>query len=948
MAAPSQPDDAQSVGHASIASFETSRLFEVSLPSAGGGHTRLHVSAWGMTSAFDEPAALTKKLFRWCCANCTSRNPIPCTGEMLAYGAALHRAIQTRLAHLTHSTEVAATQSPAEGRAAPASTSSSRPDSPEPHPKAGGGAAHDSAPHILQVPPFPALPPLSSLTCRACGAVGATSGLTTARELLQLTLPPEAAAAVAASLQLPEPLRATELQEFGFEVPRPGESSDAAAPAPPATPPAATPLDTLVFGPLQARASIPDVVFSGFPRVWGAVSIPFHTSTGTGSLSQPPTSPAATWQGGKGLLAMTALQRAGSKPEEDATTTSEVLAAASPVPSDTATALLQCHAQRRLHPALAGLPGAGTGFPHIVAVAYDPAMLAHAAPTQHPSASDSLPGVPLPPPQPHPERPDRLKAIVAHLAAMGLFQRCWRVECSCASHDALRTVHTPHLVDRVAATADAGPDGGSFGSDTYYCEHSYKAALLSAGGVLEVTRRVALGHATAGLALVRPPGHHAEPDAAMGFCLFNNVAVAAAVARREWGAHRVLILDWDVHHGNGTQNAFLDDPSVLYISLHRYDSGSFYPGTGDPRCVGEGAAAGTNVNIGWPTGGMGDAEYMAAFDAVVMPIARSFNPDLVLVSAGFDAAAGDPLGGCCVSPTGYAHMTAQLRTLAGGRVVVALEGGYNLHSISNSVAAVAAVLLGDPPPPFADDVSMVWGEQLTEAPNTPAHPASSEADEAALPPRQRSDSMGGLVDSSAAGREGVGGPYRVQRMRPDQAAASAIIRTTQIHKAHWDVLRSMRKASFRSVQGVLEARAARVASQAARAELNAFEAAQHASAGQGFDSAHAHGANSAVPGSGDGEGVLLGLGPAPSGPALDRRSSRFSAGSWVEGQAGDAASTSSVHIAPPNTPPALPHMSGLEDSPFRAASPLDTMPPPSTPTGRPGDLPRPGKRQRSL
>ena len=183
------------------------------------------------------------------------------------------------------------------------------------------------------------------------------------------------------------------------------------------------------------------------------------------------------------------------------------------------------------------------------------------------------------------------------------------------------------------------------------------AAALSAGSVIEVVQRVARGELTNAVANVRPPGHHAERATAMGFCFFNNVAVAAKMAQRNPQIRKVLILDWDIHHGNATENQFLDDPNVLYISLHRYEGGQFYPGTGAPTVVGEGRGAGRNINIGWPHGGVGDVEYLAAFWHVIMPIATSFAPDLVLVSAGFDSALGDPLGGCCVSPAGRMHGT---------------------------------------------------------------------------------------------------------------------------------------------------------------------------------------------------------------------------------------------------------------------------------------------------
>ena len=180
----------------------------------------------------------------------------------------------------------------------------------------------------------------------------------------------------------------------------------------------------------------------------------------------------------------------------------------------------------------------------------------------------------------------------------------------------------------------------------------------------------------------------------MGFCLYNNVAVAARAVQAAGAARRVLIVDWDLHHGNGTQHTFREDPSVLYFSTHQFP---FYPGTGAVDEIGAGAGRGFTVNVPWP-GGMGDAEYLAAFDRVLLPIARDFAPDLTLVSAGFDAAEGDPLGSMRLSPAGYAAMTSRLLTLSNGRVVLALEGGYNLDAISRSAAACLRVLLGEKPP----------------------------------------------------------------------------------------------------------------------------------------------------------------------------------------------------------------------------------------------------------
>lgn len=222
---------------------------------------------------------------------------------------------------------------------------------------------------------------------------------------------------------------------------------------------------------------------------------------------------------------------------------------------------------------------------------------------------------------------------------------------------------------------------------------------------------VASGRVLNGFALVRPPGHHAEPDRSMGFCLYNNVAVATRFLQQRYGDYegrervkKVLILDWDVHHGNGTQQAFWDDENVLYMSLHRYENGEFFPGGigGADDQVGFGAGVGRNVNIPWPDSGMGDGDYLAAFQRVVMPIAHEFAPDFVIISAGFDAAEGDHLGQCRVTPNGYAQMTHELAALANGRLVVALEGGYNLDSIERSALSVTNVLLGEAPQPVRE------------------------------------------------------------------------------------------------------------------------------------------------------------------------------------------------------------------------------------------------------
>ncbi|XP_022619603.1 histone deacetylase 6 isoform X1 [Seriola dumerili] len=306
----------------------------------------------------------------------------------------------------------------------------------------------------------------------------------------------------------------------------------------------------------------------------------------------------------------------------------------------------------------------------------------------------------------HPEQPQRISKIFSRHQQLGLVDRCQRIPARLATEEELTMCHSVQHIEQMRATAVMKPRdlhklGEEFNS-IYINNQSFKSAQLSAGSCFSAVERILRGQVSNGVAIVRPPGHHAERDSPCGFCFFNTAALVARHAQKisHHAPLRVLILDWDVHHGNGTQHMFEDDDSVLYISLHRYDNGTFFPSSEDaaPDRVGVARGAGFNVNVAWSGGRMGDSDYLAAFHHVVMPIATEFNPGLVLVSAGFDAARGDPLGGYNVTPEGYAHLTHLLMSLAGGRVLLILEGGYNLSSISDSMAMCTSVLLGDPPP----------------------------------------------------------------------------------------------------------------------------------------------------------------------------------------------------------------------------------------------------------
>ncbi|XP_034940761.1 histone deacetylase 4 isoform X3 [Chelonus insularis] len=364
------------------------------------------------------------------------------------------------------------------------------------------------------------------------------------------------------------------------------------------------------------------------------------------------------------------------------------------------------------------------GSPHrpTTGLAYDQLMLKHAC-----ICGDTVRG--------HPEHGGRLHSVWARLSETGLLQRCDRIRSRKATLEEIQSCHseahtllfgTNPLIRQKLDMSKLSqlpiknfvrlPCGGvGVDSDTTWNElHTAPAARMAVGCVVDLAFKAAAGDIKNGFAVVRPPGHHAETNQAMGFCFFNSVAIAARLLQQKFDTKKILIVDWDVHHGNGTQQMFYDDPRVLYLSIHRHDDGNFFPGTGGSTECGIGDGLGYNVNISWSGGlnpPMGDAEYLAAFRTIVMPIAREFDPDIVIVSAGFDAAIGHPppLGGYKVSPACFGRMTQYLLELADGKVVLALEGGYDLAAICDSAQECVRALLGDEPTPIRQ-------EELTRVP----------------------------------------------------------------------------------------------------------------------------------------------------------------------------------------------------------------------------------------
>jgi acetoin utilization deacetylase AcuC-like enzyme len=289
----------------------------------------------------------------------------------------------------------------------------------------------------------------------------------------------------------------------------------------------------------------------------------------------------------------------------------------------------------------------------------------------------------------HPESPERLRRIYAMLDDMGKDGLVF-IPPRAATHEEITLVHESAYVEAVAATM--GKSHVRLDPDTATSPKSYEAALMAAGGVLELLDAIERTDVGSGFALVRPPGHHAERSAAMGFCLFNNIAIGARYLQEKYGFKRILIVDYDLHHGNGTQHTFYNDDEVLYFSAHQYP---YYPGSGGFREVGEGSGRGYTVNVPLSYG-MGDDDYEYIFRGVLAPLADQYQPEIVLVSAGFDTYYNDPLGGMTVTEKGFAAMTRVLLEIADehckGKVACVLEGGYDVEGLANSVRAVITEL----------------------------------------------------------------------------------------------------------------------------------------------------------------------------------------------------------------------------------------------------------------
>ncbi|KAM8820261.1 polyamine deacetylase HDAC10 isoform 1-T1 [Eudromia elegans] len=309
------------------------------------------------------------------------------------------------------------------------------------------------------------------------------------------------------------------------------------------------------------------------------------------------------------------------------------------------------------------------------------------------------------------EVPERLSCSYEQLKRYHLVERCVQVPVREGSEEEILLVHSSEHLEVAKSTETMNEEELKTVSGNYdaffFHPSTYRCAKLAVGASLQLVDSVMSGKVCNGMALVRPPGHHSQRNAANGFCLFNNVAIAAKYAKRKYGLQRILIVDWDVHHGQGTQYIFEEDPSVLYFSWHRYEHQEFWPSLkeSDYDAVGLGRGKGSNINLPWNKVGMGNSDYLAAFFHVLLPMAFEFDPELVLVSSGYDSGIGDPEGQMNATPDVFAHLTHFLMQLANGKLCVILEGGYHLKSLAESVCMTVKTLLGDPVPQLTGEMA---------------------------------------------------------------------------------------------------------------------------------------------------------------------------------------------------------------------------------------------------
>ena len=291
----------------------------------------------------------------------------------------------------------------------------------------------------------------------------------------------------------------------------------------------------------------------------------------------------------------------------------------------------------------------------------------------------------------HPECQQRLTSCMSHLRSLGWFEDLRQLSAEIIDDEWLATTHSKSYIQRARKSCTNG-EAFLDSMDVSICKESFDIALLTAGAPVTLANEIFTGNIDNGFVLARPPGHHAERDQAMGFCLFNNVAILARYLQHQYGIDKVLILDWDVHHGNGTQHSFEEDPSVLYVSTHQYP---YYPGTGAYTETGIGLGNGATLNCPM-SAGAGDVNYESAFNDKILPAIDAFKPEFIIISAGFDAHLEDPLGQICLSTSFYRWMTKRMMEVASkhcqGRLISVLEGGYNLQFLPLCVEEHIAVL----------------------------------------------------------------------------------------------------------------------------------------------------------------------------------------------------------------------------------------------------------------